>query len=65
MPDNLSSPNASTASRSVFALAAIVAHEGRSTLAMGIGKAFFNADITNTGVKVHIRLNRTLTSMIV
>jgi hypothetical protein len=61
--DNLSSPTASTAS--VFALAAIAAHEGRSTLVMDIGGAFLNADITDTGIKVHMRLNRTLTSMLV
>ena len=61
--DNLSSPNASTAS--VFALATIAAHEGRPTLVMDIGVAFLNANITNTGIKVHMRLNRTFMSMLV
>jgi hypothetical protein len=32
---------------------------------MDIGGAFLNADITDTGIKVHMRLNRTLTSMLV
>jgi len=32
---------------------------------MGIGGAFFNADITNTIIKVYIRLNRILTAMMV
>jgi hypothetical protein len=30
---------------------------------MDIDGAFLNADITNTGIKVHMRLNRTITSM--
>ena len=53
--DNLSSPSASIGP--VFALSAIFAHEGRSTLGMDIDGAFLNADITNTGIKVHMRLN--------
>ena len=32
---------------------------------MDTGGAFLNADVTNTVIKVHMRLNRTLTSMLV
>ena len=32
---------------------------------MDIGGAFLNADITSTGIKVHMRLNRVLTDMLV
>ncbi len=32
---------------------------------MDIGGAFLNADITSTRIKVHIRLNRVLTDMLV
>ncbi len=60
--DNLSSTTAFTAS--VHADASIAAHERRSVLEMDIDGAFLNADITNTGIKVHMRLNRTLTSML-
>ena len=61
--DNLSSPTASTTS--VLAVAAIAAREGRSIMVMDIGGAFLNADITGTGIKVHMRLNKVLTSMLV
>ena len=59
----LSSPTASTTS--VLAIAAIAACEGRSVTVMDIGGAFLNADITSTGIKVHMRLNRVLTDMLV
>jgi hypothetical protein len=61
--ENLSSPTGSTTS--VLAVAAIAAFEGRSVTVMDIGGAFLNADITRTGIKVHMRLNRVLTSMLV
>jgi len=61
--DNLSSPTASTAS--VLAVASIAAREGRSVVVMDIGGAFLNADITSTGVKVHMRLDKVLTAMLV
>ena len=48
----------------MFALAAIAAHEGRSTLVMDIDGDFLNAVITDTGIKVHMRLNRSLMSML-
>ena len=49
----------------MFALAVIVAHEARLTFVMDIGGAFLNADITDTGIKVHMRLNLTFTGMLV
>jgi hypothetical protein len=61
--DNLSSPTAYTTS--VLVIACIAAHESRSFIVMGIGGAFLNADITNTGIKVHMRLNIVLTAMLV
>ena len=59
----LSSPTASTTS--VLAIAAIAACEGRLVTVMDIKGAFLNADITSTGIKVHMRLNRVLTDMLV
>ncbi len=41
------------------------AHEGRSTLVINIAGDFLNAGITDTGIKMHMRLNRTLTIMLV
>ncbi len=54
---------ASTAS--VLAVASIVAREGRSVVVMDIGGDFLNADITSTVVKVHMRLDKVLTAMLV
>ncbi len=34
-------------------------------MVMDIGGAFLNADITDTGIKVHMRLDKVLTSMLV
>jgi hypothetical protein len=59
----LSSPTALTTS--ILAVAAIAAREGRSVMAMNIGGVFLNANITGTGIKVHMRLNKVLTSMFV
>ncbi len=49
----------------MLVIAAIAAHEGRAALVMGIGGAFLNADIPNTNIEVHMRLKRSLTSMLV
>jgi hypothetical protein len=49
----------------VLAVVAIAAHEGRSVLVMDIGGVFLHDDITNTGIKVHMRINRTLKIMLV
>ncbi len=59
----LSSPTASTPS--VLAIAAIAACEGKSDTVMDIGGAFLNADITSTGIMVHMRLSRVVTGMLV
>ena len=59
----LSSPTASTTS--VLAVAVIATCEGRLVTVMDIGGAFLDADITSTGIKVHMRLNRVLTDMLV
>ncbi len=59
--DNLSSPTASTTS--VLAVAAIAAREGRYVMVMNIVGAFLGTCITGTGMKVHIRLNKVLTSL--
>lgn len=60
--ENLSSPTAATTS--VLCVAAIAAAEGRAVMVMDIGGAFLNADISNTGIKVHMRLDRVLTAML-
>lgn len=61
--DNLSSPTAATTS--VLTVAAIAAAEGRSVMVMDIGGAFLNADITSTGVMVHMRLDKLMSAMLV
>lgn len=61
--ENLSSPTAATTS--VFTIAAIAAAEGRHVMTMDIGGAFLNADITATGVKVHMRLDKLMTELLV
>ena len=59
----MSSLTASTAS--VLVVASIAAHDGRSVVIMDIGGAFLNVDITSTGVKVHMRLDKVLNAMLV
>ena len=59
----MSSSTASTAY--VLAVASIVARERRSVVVMDIGGSFLNVDITSTGVKVHMRLHKVLTVMLV
>ena len=61
--ENLSSPTAATSS--VLAAAAIAASEGRSAITIDIGGAFLNADIAPTGVKVHMRLDRMMTQLLI
>ena len=61
--DNVSSLTGSTTS--VLAVTSIAAFERRSVIAVDIGGAFLNADITSTGINVHMRLNRVLTNMLV
>jgi predicted phage tail protein len=61
--EKLSSPTAATSS--VMIVAAIAAHEGRSVITIDIGGAFLNASIASTGVKVHVRLDKIMTAMLV
>jgi len=49
----------------MLAIASIAMFEGKSGTVMDIGGAFLNADITTTGIKVHIRINRVSTDMLV
>ena len=60
--ENLSSPTASTTS--VLTVAAIAAAEGRSVITIDIGGAFLNADMAPTGVKVHMRLDKVMTTLL-
>ena len=60
--ESLSSPTAATAS--VFSIAAIAAHEHRIAEITDIGGAFLNADISPTGIKVHMRLDKVMTAFL-
>ena len=60
--EDLSSPTAATAS--VMAVAAIAAAEGRRVMTIDIGGAFLHADMTS-GVTVHVRLDATMTAILV
>lgn len=60
--DNLSSPTAATAS--VLAVAAIAAAEGRYAATFDITGAFLNAPMKQTGVMVHMRLDKIMTAML-
>jgi Reverse transcriptase (RNA-dependent DNA polymerase) len=62
MYDGLSAPTVATSS--VLTVLTVAAHEGRTAAVVDIGGAFLNADM-NTGVPVHMRLDRTMTGMIV
>ena len=52
----------------MLAIAAIAANERRKMIAIDIaidiGVTFLNADMALTGVEVHMRLNRVMTSML-
>jgi hypothetical protein len=61
--ENLSSPTVATSS--VLTIAAIAAAEGRQVMVIDIGGAFLNSDISLTGVKVHMRLDKLMTSILV
>ena len=60
--DDLSSPTVSTSV--VMTVFAIAAYEKRSAAVVDIGGAFLNADM-NTGIKVYMRLDRTLSKMLI
>ena len=60
--DELSSPTAATSS--VLAVAAIAANEFRQVITVDIGGAFLNAHMPATGVKVHMRLDKVMTQLL-
>ena len=49
----------------MLAVAAIAAAEGRKVVAIDIGGAFLNADMSPTGIDVHMRLDRVMSSMLI
>jgi len=61
--EDLSSPTVATSS--VLVIAAIAAAEGRTVMVIDIGGAFLNSDITLTGVTVHMRLDKLMTTILV
>ena len=61
--DDLSSPTVATSS--VLAVAAIAAAEGCKVVAIDIGGAFLNADMSPAGIDVHMRLDRVMSSMLI
>ena len=60
--ENISSPTATTTS--VLGIAAIAAAEGRHVMTVDIGGAYLHADITCTGIAVHVRLDRVMTQFL-
>lgn len=60
--DDLSAPTVSTCS--VFTILSLAAHEGRSAAVVDIGGAFLNAEM-KTGVDVHMRLDATMSDLMV
>ena len=60
---DLSSSTAATAS--VFMIAAIAAQENRHVITVDIPAAYLNAWMKSTGVKVHMRINKSLSKMLV
>jgi hypothetical protein len=62
---DVSSPTARTESvLSIAAIAAIAAAEQRKVRTIDIGGAFLNADITKTGIKVFVRLDKVMTGFL-
>ena len=60
--DDLSAPTVGTSC--VFTLLCIAAHEGRKVTVVDISGAYLNADM-NTGLTVHMRLDKSMTGMMV
>jgi hypothetical protein len=60
--DDLSAPTVSTSS--VSTILSIASHEGRKALVVDIGGASLNAEM-KTGVLVHMRLDRTMSDLLV
>ena len=61
--DDVSSPTART--ESVLIVAGIAAAEARKARTLDIGGAFLNVDITKTGIKTFVRLDKIMTSFLV
>jgi hypothetical protein len=60
MYEDLAAPTAATAN--VFAMAALAAREKRVVKTVDIGGAYLNASMAESGVIVHMRLNKTMTA---
>ena len=52
------------ATPSVMTIATIAAKEGRHAIVVDIGGAFLNASLADTGVIVHMRLDKTMTAVL-
>jgi hypothetical protein len=63
MYEDLAAPTAATAN--VFAMAAMAAREKRVVATVDIGGAYLNASMIESGVIVHMRLDKVMTSILV
>ena len=63
MYEDLSAPTAATAN--VFAMAALAARERRTVATVDIGGAYLNASMVESGVIVHIGLDKVMTEILV
>ena len=63
MYEDLSAPTAATAN--VFAMAALAARERRRVATVDIGGAYLNASMEESGVIVHMRLDKVMTGILV
>ncbi len=63
MYEDLSAPTAATAN--VFAMAALAAQENRVVATVDIGGAYLNASVVESGVIVHMRLDKVMTEILV
>ena len=63
MYEDLSAPTAATAN--VFAMAALAARENHVLATVDIGDAYLNASMMESGVIVHMRLDKVMTEILV
>ena len=63
MYEDLSAPTAATAN--VFAMAALAARERRTVATVDIWGAYLNASMVESGVIVHMRLDKVMTEILV
>ena len=63
MYEDLSAPTAATAN--VFAMAALAAREKRVVATVDIGGAYLNASMEESGVIVHMQLNKVMADILV